>query len=214
MMIPLHRQYYLGTVCLISCYVVHSLILHISRPPSPVGLFQTDLDTTETQGLPVSESIHRPDSPETSASVSTTQQTPAPQFKFKFQPPTTFSAADSMRASSMTSQSSSHLLPIQRQRSSSPPAALVLGSDTDPLGPAMRAPLFPTKLDNGSVLYYSCRPGGGKLYDLVGSLPMDPYGVLSWSVIHKEEELFEADDVRDEDKVMQALWGRWVLLNR
>ena len=118
-----------------------------------------------------------------------------------------------MRASSISSQSS-HLLPIQRQRSSSPPAALVLGSDTDPLGPATRAPLFPVKPENGNALYYSCRPGGGKLYDLVGMLPMEPYGVLSWSVIHKEEELFEADDVRDEDKVIQALWDRWILLNR
>ena len=43
---------------------------------------------------------------------------------------------------------------------------------------------------------------------------MEPYGVLSWYVIDKEEEIFECDDVRDEDKVMQALWGRWILLNR
>ncbi|EPQ53586.1 hypothetical protein GLOTRDRAFT_116976 [Gloeophyllum trabeum ATCC 11539] len=37
---------------------------------------------------------------------------------------------------------------------------------------------------------------------------------MSWFVIDKEEEIFELDDVRDEDKVMMALWGRWILLNR
>jgi hypothetical protein len=43
---------------------------------------------------------------------------------------------------------------------------------------------------------------------------MEPFGVLAWYVIDNEEEIFECDDVRDEDKVMQALWGRWILLNR
>ena len=28
------------------------------------------------------------------------------------------------------------------------------------------------------------------------------------------EDIFEMDDVRDEDKVMQALWARWIFLNR
>jgi len=37
--------------------------------------------------------------------------------------------------------------------------------------------------------------------------------VLSWFIVDREEELFELDDVLDEDKVMQALWGRWILLN-
>jgi len=51
------------------------------------------------------------------------------------------------------------------------------------------------------------------LYDLINTLPMEPFGVLSWYVIDKEEELFEINDTRDEDKVMQALWNRWILLN-
>jgi len=38
--------------------------------------------------------------------------------------------------------------------------------------------------------------------------------VLSWAVVDKEEDIFQVDDVRDEDKVMQALWGRWIMLNR
>jgi hypothetical protein len=33
-------------------------------------------------------------------------------------------------------------------------------------------------------------------------------------VLDKEEEIFESDDVKDEQKVMLALWGRWIMLNR
>lgn len=61
----------------------------------------------------------------------------------------------------------------------------------------------------------SSRPGGEQmLYDLMAGLSMKPFGVLAWSVIDREEELFELADTRDEDKVMQALWSRWIMLNR
>lgn len=43
---------------------------------------------------------------------------------------------------------------------------------------------------------------------------MDEFGVMSWEIVHREEELFEMEDVRDEDKVMLALWNRWIMLNR
>jgi hypothetical protein len=43
---------------------------------------------------------------------------------------------------------------------------------------------------------------------------MEEFGVLSWFVVDKEEEIFECDDVRDEDKVIQALWARWIVLHR
>ena len=43
---------------------------------------------------------------------------------------------------------------------------------------------------------------------------MEEFGALSWYIIDKEEEIFECDDVRDEDKVMQALWARWIFLHR
>lgn len=60
----------------------------------------------------------------------------------------------------------------------------------------------------------SCRPEGLRLYDLLAGLSLKPFGVLAWSVLDKEEELFEMTDTRDEDKVMQVLWGRWIMLNR
>lgn len=61
---------------------------------------------------------------------------------------------------------------------------------------------------------YSCRIGGPKLYDILSTLSLDKFGVLAWSIVEREEELFELDDVRDEDKVMLALWNRWIMLNR
>ena len=43
---------------------------------------------------------------------------------------------------------------------------------------------------------------------------MDEFGIMSWAIIDREEEIFELEDVRDEDKVMLALWNRWIMLNR
>jgi len=43
---------------------------------------------------------------------------------------------------------------------------------------------------------------------------MEPYGILGWAVLDKEEEIFESDDIPDEHKVMHALWGRWIFFNR
>jgi hypothetical protein len=79
----------------------------------------------------------------------------------------------------------------------------------DPLGPLAQYPYLPY----GDV-QFSCRPGDPRLYDLISTLPMEPYGVLSWYIVDKEEELFEIDNTRDEDKVMQALWNRWIFLHR
>jgi hypothetical protein len=45
-------------------------------------------------------------------------------------------------------------------------------------------------------------------------MSLEPFGVLAWVILDREEEIFEIDDVRDEDKVMQALWFRWIFLNR
>ncbi|TFY69475.1 hypothetical protein EVJ58_g382 [Rhodofomes roseus] len=78
---------------------------------------------------------------------------------------------------------------------------------SDLLGPAAQYPYIP----DGE---YSCRPGGPKVYDLLSSLALEPFGVLSWMIVDREEELFELDDVRDEDKVMMALWNRWIMLHR
>ena len=72
----------------------------------------------------------------------------------------------------------------------------------DPLGPAAEPPLD------------SCRPGGPRIYDLLNELPLEPFGVLAWSIVDREEEIYELVDVRDEDKVVLALWNRWIFFNR
>jgi len=79
----------------------------------------------------------------------------------------------------------------------------------DFLDPSVRPPYLPFK-----SVEFSCRPNGPKLYDILGAKSLDQFGILSWSVIDREEELFEMDGVRDEDKVMQALWCRWIMVNR
>ncbi|EJD05229.1 uncharacterized protein FOMMEDRAFT_18842 [Fomitiporia mediterranea MF3/22] len=61
---------------------------------------------------------------------------------------------------------------------------------------------------------YSCRPGGPKLYDILNELSLEPFGIMAWYIIDKEEDLFQLETMRDEDKVMQALWDRWIFLNR
>ena len=88
------------------------------------------------------------------------------------------------------------------------------GADArDGLGPSATLPYLPEADERGDV-YYSCRPGGPRLFDFLNTLSLKPYGVLKWVIIDREEELFELDDILDEDKVMQALWFRWIFLNR
>ncbi|KAF9069641.1 hypothetical protein BDP27DRAFT_1222090, partial [Rhodocollybia butyracea] len=95
------------------------------------------------------------------------------------------------------------------RRYPSPPPA------DNPLGPAARYPYLPASSDDGSILIkYSCRPGGPYLYDLLDTLPLDEFGTLSWVVLDREAEIYESDDMCDEYKVMHALWGRWIMLNR
>ncbi len=85
----------------------------------------------------------------------------------------------------------------------------------DFMRPAIRYPFLPVRsYDGGNDIYYSCRPGGPRIYDLLGALSMEKFGVLAWEVIDREEEIFEHDNYRDELKVMQALWARWIKLNR
>ncbi|KAJ7733745.1 hypothetical protein DFH07DRAFT_967879 [Mycena maculata] len=84
-----------------------------------------------------------------------------------------------------------------------------------PFGPTARFPFLPAKSEYGGPdLYYSTRFGGPKIYDLLGTLPMEPYGALAWSVLDREEEIFESDDIPDEHKVMHALWARWIFFKR
>ena len=102
---------------------------------------------------------------------------------------------------------------VDMARAKNEPEELVLPSVEevydDFLDPAIRPPYLPFK-----SVEFSCRPDGPKLYDILGAKSLKQFGILSWSVIDREEELFEMDGVRDEDKVMQALWCRWIMLNR
>ncbi|KAI0371307.1 hypothetical protein BV20DRAFT_942137 [Pilatotrama ljubarskyi] len=93
------------------------------------------------------------------------------------------------------------------QRYPSPPPP------TDPLGPAAQYPFLPETNSEGEQVY-SCRIGGPRIYDLLNELPLDEFGIMSWAIVDREEELFEMDDVRDEDKVMLALWNRWIMLHK
>ncbi|KAJ7647404.1 hypothetical protein FB45DRAFT_893355 [Roridomyces roridus] len=84
-----------------------------------------------------------------------------------------------------------------------------------PLGPTARFPFLPADSEHGGPsIKYSSRFGGPKIYDLLATLPMAEYGVLKWSVEDREEEIFEADDLFDEHKVMHALWARWIFARR
>ncbi|KAJ7783054.1 hypothetical protein B0H16DRAFT_1495176 [Mycena metata] len=86
---------------------------------------------------------------------------------------------------------------------------------TNPLGPTARFPFLPAKSEYGGPdVNYSVRFGGPKIYDLLGTLPMEKYGVLAWTLLDKEEEMFESDDIPDHHKIMHALWARWIFLNR
>ncbi|KAJ7209505.1 hypothetical protein GGX14DRAFT_566020 [Mycena pura] len=88
-------------------------------------------------------------------------------------------------------------------------------SPPNPFGPTARFPFLPAKSEfGGPDLKYSVRFGGPKIYDLLGLLPMEPFGVQAWSVLDREEEIFESDDIPDEHKVMHALWARWIFSNR
>lgn len=85
----------------------------------------------------------------------------------------------------------------------------------NPLGPAARPPYLPyVSKYGGPTMFYSCRPRGPRLYDLLGTLPMEPFGLMAWYILDLEEELFDDDNITDEMKVVLALWGRWIFLHR
>ncbi|KAG1868455.1 hypothetical protein F4604DRAFT_1775623 [Suillus subluteus] len=112
-------------------------------------------------------------------------------------------ALSTTRSSSVTSRTLSRASSTHASGRPTPPPR------SDPLGPAAQ---YPYLLESDGV--YSCRVGGPRLYDLLNTLPLDKFGVLAWVILEREEEIFEPDNVRDEDKVMQALWFRWIFLNR
>ena len=85
----------------------------------------------------------------------------------------------------------------------------------DPLGPSTKPPYLPAHSDyGGPSVPYSCRPGGSCLFDLLGTLPTREFGILDWQVLDCEEEIYESDDVKEEYKIIHALWARWIMLHR
>jgi len=82
----------------------------------------------------------------------------------------------------------------------------------DPLGALGSCPRLSSSVDddNNGLLGLSCRPCGPRLFDVIAREPIFKYGLTSWSLLERDEELFEIDDLRDEEKAMQALWNRWI----
>ena len=60
----------------------------------------------------------------------------------------------------------------------------------------------------------SCRPGGARIYDLLNEESLDRFGILAWSIVDREEEIYEHSDLTDGDKAILALWNRWIFFNR
>ncbi|KJA26834.1 hypothetical protein HYPSUDRAFT_1032560 [Hypholoma sublateritium FD-334 SS-4] len=111
----------------------------------------------------------------------------------------------SLAVTSRTTASSS----VARPRAITPPLP------ADPLGPAARAPFLPAESEyGGPTVLYSCRPQGAGLFDLLGTLPAGAWGLLEWDLRDREQEVLESDMVGEELKVMQAVWMRWVGVNR
>ena len=83
------------------------------------------------------------------------------------------------------------------------------------LGAAARPPYLPAKSTfGGPDIYYSTRVRGPYLFDLLQLLSLKQFGLLEWMVLDREEEIFADDEVRDEQKVIMALWARWIMLNK
>ena len=121
----------------------------------------------------------------------------------------TTTRSSNTRSSISIARSSTTIKPDRPSRYPTPPPADNL------LGPAAQPPYLPAKSEyGGPTVYHSYRPGGPCLFDLLNTLPLEPFGVLDWEILDREEEIYESDDVREEYKVMHALWARWIMLNR
>ena len=123
-------------------------------------------------------------------------------------PPLSSSTRERSTTAVSTTTSTTQKTPRPARYPTPPPSS-------DPLGPAAQPPYLPAKSEYGGPdVSYSCRPNGACLYDLLSTLPMEPFGVLAWDVLDREDEIYDSDNVKDEYKVMHALWARWIVLNR
>ncbi|OSD08809.1 hypothetical protein PYCCODRAFT_1357242 [Trametes coccinea BRFM310] len=173
---------------------------NISAPPRP-PLFLPDSDE---EGFPASAIPQQEQVPEEIKPIVVRREseTPEPPKPLSFSVNTTQQPESRAPTAAVVSYRGS--LPA---RYPSPPPP------DDPMGPAARFPYLP-QTDDENRARYSCRIGGPRIYDLLNELSLEEFGIMSWAVVDREEELFEMDDVRDEDKVMLALWNRWIMLNK
>ena len=194
---------------------------HIHESPSiPASTFSSPFPSVSLSPLsPRQESqIERkittpPDIPSLSKIKLSREETPLPPISRSLstvQPPS--SRSRSMTGTSQntmaTTTTATPRIPGEARYPTPPPS-------DDPLGPAARPPYLPAYSEyGGPTVYYSCRPGGACLFDLLGTLPMREFGILEWEVLDREEEIYESDDVKEEYKVMHALWARWIMRHR
>ena len=129
----------------------------------------------------------------------TSVEGPIPVFKFKTE-----------RSPTLASRTASLVPDTFRDSPHKAPSA------RDPLGALGTHPRLSSGVgdDNDNLQGLSCRPCRPRLFDVIAKDPISKYGLTSWSLLERDEELFEIDDVRDEEKVMQALWNRWIFFKR
>ncbi|KZV76587.1 hypothetical protein PENSPDRAFT_646017 [Peniophora sp. CONT] len=84
-----------------------------------------------------------------------------------------------------------------------------------PLDPYIRPPYLtsPVPTEDGKFIYYSCRPGGPRIYDYLQTLSLKPYGLMRWQVEETEAHILEAEGLSDVGKCMHALHNRWFFLH-
>ena len=184
----------------------------IPRPTSP---FSTPFPSVTMSPLSAPQ---EPQEPQTKTETTTSptpklsRETPEPltsRFVSITQPPSSRSRSTTGMSRTTRTASTAATPRVRDTRYPTPPPP------DDPLGPAARPPYFPAYSEyGGPTLYYSCRPGGPCLFDLIGTLPMKEFGILDWQVIDREEEIYESDDVKDEYKIMHVLWARWITVHR
>ncbi|KAI0071593.1 hypothetical protein K474DRAFT_1687014 [Panus rudis PR-1116 ss-1] len=165
----------------------------VEIPPSPYAIARPPQITTKVEPKQISvQDTKRESAPEPIAKDKFRDQ--SPPFRLTLPRPEAPQKPPSYRGS----------LP-ERYPSPPPPS--------NPHGPAIQYPYLLPGFDEDGPEAHSFRPGGPRLLDLLNDLPLTEYGILSWIVVDREEDLFEVEDVRDEDKVMLALWNRWITLH-
>ncbi|VDB92480.1 unnamed protein product [Peniophora sp. CBMAI 1063] len=84
-----------------------------------------------------------------------------------------------------------------------------------PLDPYIQPPYLtsPVPTEDGGLIYYSCRPGGPRIYDYLQVLSLKPYGLMRWQVEETEAHILESEGLSDVGKCMHSLHNRWALLH-